>query len=74
MEDMSRLRRIVQEEVERLIPDIHEDAVDSGHVPARRRLLPGVLWGMRILGGVALGLLCGVLSHVAVVMFSRLLQ
>lgn len=76
MEDgTARLRNLVKEELETLLVEMERCEVEAGRVPSSHGLLTG---GFRrcleVAGAVLVGVLCGILSHVGVILFLRALQ
>lgn len=73
MEDaQARQQRIVREEMEAFLAEMERRG--AGDAPALvRPLVRGLWWCVGVVGAVLAGLLCGILSHVAVLLLARAL-
>lgn len=75
MEDAgARLRSIVREELEGLLREMERREAQEGHGASAPRPLTRLFgWTTAMAGALLLGLLCGILSHAAVVLLARAL-
>lgn len=71
MEDgPARIRGIVKEELERLLAEQERQEAETGAVPPHPRSLSLLFRPyFEIAGALLLGILCGILSHVGVMLF-----
>lgn len=76
MEDSrSPNRQVIREEIESLLTEMQRDAGGAGGVPPPARPLARVVrWCVEVAGAVLVGLLCGIVSHAAVLLLGRALR
>ena len=76
MEDgTARLRDMVKKELETLLAEMERREMEAGRVPSSQSFLTrGFRWCLEVAGAVLLGVLCGILSHVGIILFLRALQ